>query len=66
MVASTASRTDAILDAIAGEVGDHDDVLNGDNPPQHVAVMVYLSRTGKVVRVTFEPKWSRDVEREGR
>ena len=60
-----ASRTDAVVKAVAEEAERRRATMDGDDPPQHVCVLVYLSRAGKPVRVTFEPKWSRDLEREG-
>jgi hypothetical protein len=59
---TAATRTDAIVRAIVEEAEKRRAVLDAPDPPQVVAVLVYLSRGGKPVRVTCEPKWSRDLE----
>ncbi len=56
------TRADAIVQAVAEEVEKRRAALDAPDPPQVVALLVYLSRGGKPVRVTCEPRWSRDLE----
>jgi len=58
----TPTRTDAIVKAVAEEAEKQRTALEGGDPPQVVAILVYLSRSGKPVSVAWEPKWRRDLE----
>ena len=60
-----AGRTDQIVRAVAEEAEKRRPLLDGPDPPQNVAVVIYLDRGGKPVRVLFEPKWSRELGERG-